>query len=58
MFLTITLADIANSTIFSDRIPESAGLLLFAGVLFGSAVIIRKIIGRRENEGKVTTSKN
>ena len=58
MFLTITLADIANRTILSDRIPESVGLLLFAGVLFGSAVVIRRVLGKRDNEGKVKISKD
>jgi hypothetical protein len=50
MFLTITLTDIANRTIFSDRIPESAGLLVFATALIACAVVIRKVLNRRDSE--------
>lgn len=50
MFLMITLADIANTTVLSDRIPESASMLLFAGILFGSAIVIRKVLRKRDNK--------
>jgi hypothetical protein len=50
MFLTITLTDIANRTIFSDYIPESAGLLIFAGALIASAIVIRKVLHKRDAE--------
>lgn len=48
MFLTITLAEIANRTIFSDYIPESAGLLIFASALIASAVVLRKVLNKRD----------
>lgn len=50
MFLTITLTDIANRTIFSDRVPESAGLLIFAAALIAGAVVVRRILNRRDSE--------
>lgn len=53
MFLTITLTDIANRTILSERIPEAASVLLFAGVLFGSAIVIRKVLSKRDNEARI-----
>jgi hypothetical protein len=48
MILAITLTDIANRTIFSDYIPESAGLLVFAVALIASAVVIRKVLNKRD----------
>jgi hypothetical protein len=50
MFLTLTLTDLANRTIFSDRVPESAGLLVFAAALIASAVVIRRVLNRRDSE--------
>jgi len=58
MFLLITLADAANKTIFSDRIPESAGLLIFASTLIAAAVIIRKVLGKRDVEARNKVTKN
>jgi hypothetical protein len=52
MFLTITLADIANRTIFSEYVPESAGSLIFAVVLIASAVVIRKVLNKRDGEAQ------
>lgn len=49
MFLTITIAEIANRTIFSDYIPESAGLLIFAAALIASAIVLRKILNHRDS---------
>lgn len=48
MVLILTLADIANGTIFSDRIPEAASLMVFAAALIASAVTLRRIFARRE----------
>jgi hypothetical protein len=58
MFLSITLADVANRTIFSDRIPESASLLIFASTLIATAVIIRKVLGKRDVEARNKVTKN
>lgn len=44
MSLILTLADLANATILSDRIPESAGLMAFAAALIVSAVTLRKVL--------------
>ena len=52
MILAITLADVANRTIFSDRIPESAGLLVFAAALIASAVVLRKVFNKRDADKK------
>jgi len=50
MVLILTLADIANGTIFSDRIPEAAGMMVFAAALIVSAVILRKVLARRDDQ--------
>lgn len=49
MIFIFTLADIANGTIFSDRIPEAASLMVFASALIASAVTLRKILARRDD---------
>lgn len=49
MVLILTLADIANGTIFSDRVPEAASLMVFAAALIASAVTLRKILARRDD---------
>ena len=49
MVLILTLVDIANGTIFSDRIPEAASLMVFAAALIASAVTLRKVLARRDD---------
>ena len=49
MVLILTLADIANGTIFSDRVPEAAGMMVFAAALIASAVTLRRILARRDD---------
>jgi hypothetical protein len=58
MFLTITLAEIANRTILSEYVPESAGLLIFASVLIGAAIVIRKVLSRRDEIKKKAVVRN
>lgn len=58
MVLILTLADIANVTIFSDRIPESVRLLVFAAALIASAVTLRRIFTRLDDRKAARVAEN
>lgn len=48
MALALTLSDIANRTLFSDAVPESARLLVFSTAFIVTAVVLRKVLARMD----------
>lgn len=57
MALALTLSEIANRTLFSEAVPESARLLIFSAAFIASAVVLRKIFARMDERRSVAVAK-
>lgn len=57
MALALTLSEIANRTVFSEAVPESARLLVFSAAFILSAVVLRKIFARMDERKSVAEAK-